>query len=110
MRTLCTAVCILISRTICRCGSRFPWWKRGVLSPPQWRSIDALIEQRISLARQLQTRSLAKEIDDIDEMSETDPAKAREEYVRVRNWVKKLFGRGEVGAEQCDFLLRLLSP
>jgi hypothetical protein len=89
---------------------KLPWWKRGVLSTTKWRSIDALIEQRISLARQLQTRALAKEIEDIENLSETDPAKAREEYVRVRNRVKKLFGTGEVDAEQCDFLLRLLPP
>ncbi len=81
-----------------------------MLNTTKWRSIDALIEQRISLARQLQTRSLAKEIEDIEKLSETDPDKAREEYVRVRNGVKKLFGTGEVDAEQCDFLLRLLPP
>jgi TRAP transporter TAXI family solute receptor len=89
---------------------KLPWWRKGVLSTTKWRSIDALIEQRISLARQLQTRSLAKKIEDIDKLSETDPTKAEEEYARVRNWVKKLFGTGEVDAEQCDFLLRLLPP
>jgi hypothetical protein len=89
---------------------KLPWWKKGVLSTTKWRSIDALIEQRISLARQLQTRSLAKKIEDTEKLSDTDPAKAREEYVRIGNSVKKLFGTGEVDAEQCDFLLRLLPP
>jgi hypothetical protein len=89
---------------------KLPWWKKGVLSTTKWRSIDSLIEQRIALARQLQTRALAKEIEDIEGLSETDPAKAREEHLRVRNQVKKLFSSGEVEAEQCDFLLRLLPP
>ena len=89
---------------------KLPWWRKGVVNTTKWRSIDALIEQRIALARQLQARSLAKEIEDIDTLSETDTAKARKEYDRVRNLVKKLFGTGEVDAEQCDFLLRLLPP
>ena len=36
------------------------------------------------------------------------PAKAGAEYALTRNRVKKLFGTGELDAEQCDFLLRLL--
>ena len=57
---------------------KFPWWRKGVVNTTKWRSIDALIEQRISLARQLQARALAKEIENIDTLSETAPAKGKE--------------------------------
>ena len=87
---------------------KLKWLNKGVLSTTKWRSIEALVEQRISLSRELHARSLAKEIEDIDNLVETDPAKARREHERIRNSIKKLFGAGEVDAEQCDFLLRLL--
>lgn len=46
--------------------------------------------------------------EDVDTLNETDSAKAGEEYARVRNRVKKLFGTGELDTEQCEFLLLLL--
>ena len=89
---------------------KFPWWRKGVVNTTKWRSIDALIEQRIALARQLQARALAKEIENIDTLNESDPAKARNEYDRVRNSVKKLFGTGELDGRAMRFSPALASP
>jgi len=84
------------------------WWTGKSLPTSKWLFIDEIIDKRITIARRLLTRALAKDIRCIAQSQNENQAELQKQYTLIRKKILKFFEENELDRDQYTFLIGMI--